>query len=412
MAVVIDRFKRAWNAFRNDKPYRPYAYGGSGYRQDRTTHTIQNERSVVNSIFNQIAVHCSSINIRHVKIDENERYKETIYDSLNRVFAKCANIDQTGRQFVLDVVMSMFDEGCVALVPTDTTADPNETDSYEVLQVRCGRITKWYPKHVLVNVYDENTGTKKDVLLAKRYTPIIENPFYSIMNEPNSTLQRLLRTYRQLDRSNEKVCSDKLDLIIQLPYVVKNDLKKAQAEQRLNSIETQLMGSPLGIAYIDGTERVIQLNRAVENNLWNQAKDLKVELFAEMGLSQSIFDGTANEQTMLNYYNQIVEPILSSIVEEVERKWISRTAQTQGQSMKFFRDPFKLVPVAQLAEMSDKLTRNEILTSNEVRSIIGMKPSDDPRADELRNSNLNRSDNEYSDNEKSVLEKEVNFQNE
>lgn len=411
MANIFDRFKRAWNAFRNDRLYGSRYTGGSYRRPDRMSYRIQNERSIINSMWNKIAVHCASIDIRHVRVNDDGQYKETIDDSMNKVFTKSANADQTGRAFVLDCVMSMFDEGCVALVPVDTTEDPEETDSYEVLQARVGKIVEWFPKHVLVEVYNENTGQKETILLQKRYTPIIENPFYSTMNEPNSTLQRLLRTYALLDRSNEKVCSDKLDMIIQLPYAVKNELRLKQAEQRLSSIETQLTKSALGIAYIDGTERVIQLNRAVENNLWNQAKELKQDLYVEMGVSPSVFDGTANEQTMLNYYNQIIEPILSAIVEEVERKWISRTAQTQGQAMRFFRDAFKLVPVAQLAEIADKFTRNEILTSNEVRSIIGIRPSDDPRADELRNSNLNQNDSDTNQitTKKSVLDETINI---
>ncbi len=391
MATISDRVKKAWNAFRGNDPPR-YYYGGSGIRPDRTRRRIQNERSIINSIYNRISVDCSIIDIKHARVDENGQYVSTIDDYLNYVLTGSANLDQSGRAFILDAVMSMLDEGIVAIAPIETTEDPRFTDSYEVIKARVCRIVEWFPKHIRVEAYNENTGRKEHLILEKRYTPIIENPFYSIMNEPNSTLQRLIRILNQIDRTNEISSSGKLDLIIQLPYTIKSELRQKQAESRLSSIETQLTGSPYGIAYIDGTERVIQLNRAVENNLWNQAMDLKKDLFNEMGLSQSIFDGTADEQTLLNYYNRTVEPILTALCEGIEIKWISKTARAQGQAIRFFRNAFKLVPVSQLAEIADKFTRNEILTSNEVRAIIGFRPSDDPRANELRNSNLNQND--------------------
>lgn len=391
MASPIERFKSAYNAFMGRAPTsRTMYYGGSGSRPDRTRHRIQNERSIVNSIYNRIAVDSSSIDVKHVRLNEKGNYESTMESPLNRVLTLDANIDQTGRALLRDLVYSMLDEGCIALFPTDTTADPNFTDAYEVLEARVGKVVEWYPKHVKVEVYNENTGRKEQLVVEKRYTPIIENPFYSIMNEPNSTLQRLIRVLNQLDRVNEQNSAGKMDLIVQLPYVVKTEAKQRQAEERRKSIEAQLTGSQYGIAYIDGTEKVIQLNRAVENNLWNQAKELKEDLFNQMGLTMEILNGTADEKTMLNYYSRVIEPILTAIVEEIERKWLSKTAQTQHQGVRFFRDPFKLVPVLDLAEIADKFTRNEIMTSNEIRSKIGLQPSDDPKADMLINSNLNQ----------------------
>lgn len=392
MASPLDRFKSAYNAFMGRAPTPKTYYGSSWTRPDRIRHRIQNERSIVNMIYNRIAVDGSSINIKHVRVDEDGSYVETMKSYLNRVLTKEANVDQTGRAMILDLIYSMLDEGCVALFPTDLTADPNVTDSYEVQEARVGKIVEWFPKNVLVEVYNEETGRKEQVLVEKRYTPIIENPFYQIMNEPNSTLQRLIRVLNQLDRINEQSSSGKMDLIVQIPYPVKNDTKRKYAEDRRKSIEAQLTGSQYGIAYIDGTERVIQLNRPAENNLWNQAKELKEDLFNQMGLTMDILNGTANDTTMLNYYSRIIEPILTAIVEEIERKWISRTAQTQNQAIRFFRDPFKLVPVGELAEISDKLTRNEIMSSNEIRVRVGLPPSKDPRADQLVNSNLNQPD--------------------
>lgn len=392
MASPLDRFRSAYNAFIGRAPTnRTYYYGGSGSRPDRTRHRIQNERSIVNSIINRIAVDAASIDVKHVRVDDDDGdYVETMNSRLNRVLTSDANIDQTGRAMLQDFIYSMLDEGCVALVPTDLTADPNFTDAYEVIEARVGKIVEWFPKHVRVEVYNEETGRKDQLLLEKRYTPIVENPFYSIMNESNSTLRRLIRVLNQLDRVNEQNSAGKMDLIVQLPYLVKGDSKKRQAEERRKNIEAQLTGSQYGIAYIDGTEKVIQLNRPVENNLWNQAKELKEDLFNQMGLTMAILNGTADDKTMLNYYSRIIEPILTAIVEEIERKWISRTAQSQNQGIRFFRDPFKLVPVGDLAEISDKLTRNEIMSSNEIRVRVGLPPSKDPKADQLINSNLNQ----------------------
>lgn len=392
MALSLDRFKSAYNAFMGRAPTtKTYYYGGSSIRPDRTRHRIQNERSIINSIYNRIAVDGASIDIKHVKVDADNNYSETIQDALNRVLTADANIDQTGRALILDLIYSMMDEGCVALFPCYTSKDPYTTDSYEVLEARVAKIIEWYPKYVRIECYNENTGQKDQVVVEKRFVPIIENPFYSIMNEPNSTLQRLIRTLNQLDRINDENSSGKMDLIVQLPYLVKTEARQKQAEERRKSIEAQLTNSKYGIAYIDGTERVIQLNRAVENNLWNQAKDLKSDLFDQMGLTMEILNGTADEKTMQNYYSRTIEPILTAIVEEMERKWISRTAQSQKQAIRFFRDPFKLVSPSDLAEMSDKFTRNEIMSSNEIRVKVGLPPSKDPKADELVNSNLNQS---------------------
>jgi hypothetical protein len=347
-------------------------------------------RSIVSSVYNQIAVDCAAININHVKLDDNDKFKEIINDELNTVLNKDANVDQTGRKLVQDMVMSMLDEGCIAVIPFVTQGDPNVTDGFKVCEARTAKILEWYPKHIRVEAYNEDTGRKEELILEKRICAIIENPFYEIMNEPNSIAQRLTRVLAQLDRTNEENSAGKMDLIVQLPYALKGDLKKQQAEDRRHAIEAQLTGSQYGIAYIDGTEKVIQLNRSVENNLWEQAKDLQAQLFNQLGFSESIFNGTADEQTMLNYNNRTIEPILTTIVEEIERKWLSRTAIAQHQAIRFFRDPFKLVPISQIAEIADKFTRNEIMSSNEIRGIVGMKPSDDPKADELINANLNQ----------------------
>lgn len=387
----IDRFKSAYNAFMGRASTRTeYVYGGSGSRPDRTRRRIQNERSIINSIYNRISVDASSIDVKHVKVDENGDYIETLKSSLNKILTLDANVDQTGRQLILDVVYSMLDEGCVALFPTDLSKDPKYTDSYEVIEARVAKIVEWFPKEVLLEVYNENTGKKERILSEKRYTPIIENPFYSIMNEPNSTLQRLIRVLNQLDQINAQNSAGKMDLIVQLPFITKTPAKQKQAEERRKAIEAQLTGSQYGIAYVDGTEKVIQLNRPLENNLWTQAKELKEDLFAQLGLTNEILNGTANDTTMLNYYSRIIEPILTAIVEEIQRKWLSITAQSQGQAIRFFRDHFKLVPVGDLAEIADKFTRNEIMSSNEIRTKIGLKPSDDPKADQLINSNLNQ----------------------
>lgn len=391
MAFPFDRFKSAWNAFmERDPTVKKYWYGGSGARPDRTRHRIQNERSIINSIYNRMAVDSSSIDVKHVRLNDDGNYDETINSHLNDVLTKEANVDQTGRSMIRDVVYSMLDEGCIALVPTDLTADPNVTESYEVLEARVGKVVEWFPQEVRVEVYNETTGKKEEVVVDKRYTPIIENPFYSIMNEPNSTLQRLLRVLNQLDRVNDQNSAGKMDLIIQLPYPTKNSARKREAEDRRKNLEEQLSGSQYGVGYIDASEKVIQLNRSVENNLWNQAKELKEELFNQLGITMAILNGTADEKTMLNYFSRIIEPILTAITEEMERKWISKTAQSQGQALRFFRDPFKLVPISNIAEIADKFTRNCIMTSNEMRSKIGLEPSKDPQADRLVNSNLNQ----------------------
>ncbi len=395
MSSLLDRTKRAYNAFMGRSPTTEKVYYGSyGSRPDRTRHRIQNERSIINSIFNRIAIDGSSVDIKHVRLNENGEYESTIDDSLNKIFTKSANADQIGRGLILDLIYSMLDEGTIALVATDLTEDPKLTDSYEVLEARVGKIVEWYPKHVRVEVYNEENGRKEQIIVGKRYTPIIENPFFSIMNEPNSTLQRLIRVLNQLDKLNEENSSGKMDLIIQLPYDARTEARRKYAEDRRKTIEAQLTGSKYGIAYIDGSERVIQLNRSVENNLWNQAKELKEDLFNQMGLTMEIFNGTADAATMSNYYSRTIEPILLFIVEEIERKWISPTAQTQKQAIRFYRDPFKLVPVADLAELSDKLTRNEIMSSNEIRVRVGLPPSKDPKADKLINSNLNHPEEE------------------
>lgn len=404
MASPLERFKSAYNAFMGRAPTNKYYYGGSGIRADRTRHRIQNERSIVNSIYNRIAVDGSQIDIKHVKLDDDGNYKETIKDSLNRVLTLEANIDQTGRALISDLIYSMLDEGCVGLLAAYTTKDPYFTDSYEVLEARVAKIVEWYPYEVLVEAYNVDTGKKEQIKVNKRDIPIIENPFYSIMNEPNSTLQRLIRTLNQLDRLNEQNSAGKMDLIVQIPYPIKSPARKEYAEDRRKSIEAQLTGSQYGIAYIDGTEKVIQLNRPVENNLWEQAKELKEDLFNQMGISMDILNGKANDGEMLNYYSRIIEPILTAIAEAIERTWISRTAQSQGQGVRFFRDPFKLVPVKELAEISDKLTRNEIMSSNEVRVRVGLPPSSDPKANELRNSNLNHPEDEEKKIVKEVVE--------
>ena len=391
MPTFAERIKNSWNAFLGRDqtiPKYPY-YGGLGYRQDRTRLSRGNDKSVVGTIYNQISVDVSSINFRHVRNDEEDNYVEDIDDGLNRIFKINANLDQTGRQFIQDLVLTMIDDGAAAIVPTDTTNNPLNTDSYDILSARIGKIIGWLPQHVTVEVYNEQTGKREQLTLPKKIVPIIENPFYAIMNEPNSTLQRLIRVLNQIDRLNEQNSAGKMDIIIQVPYSIKGQARKNMAEERRHDIEAQLTGSQYGIAYIDGTERVIQLNRAVENNLWNQAKDLMEQLFSQLGMAKTIFDGTADEKTMLNYYNRTIDPICSRIVESIRYKWLTKTAIKQHQSIRYFRDPFKLVPVEQMAEIADKFTRNEIMTKNEFRSKMGMKPSDDPKADQLLNSNIN-----------------------
>lgn len=390
------RLKSAWNAFMSRAPTVPYSSIGTGYsyRPDRVRFTRGNDRSIITSVYNRIAMDVSAVDIKHCRLDENDRYAEDMDSNLNLCFNLEANIDQTGRAFFQDVVMSMLDEGCVAIVPTDTTADPNKTDSYDILSIRVGKVLDWYPAHVKVRVYNERTGNKEDIIVPKKTVAIIENPLYAVINEPNSTMQRLIRKLALMDVTDEQTASGKLDLIIQLPYVIKTEARRQQAEQRRKDIEMQLAGSKYGIAYTDGTEHITQLNRSLENNLMKQVEYLTNLLFSQLGMTQTILDGTADDKTMLNYYNRTIEPILSAITGEMERKFLSKTARTQKQAIKFFRDPFRLVPVNDIAEIADKFTRNEIMTSNEIRQKIGMKPSDDPKADMLINSNLNQSEEE------------------
>lgn len=363
----------------------------SYYRPDRPRFTRGNEQSIVTSVYNRIALDVASVAIRHVRLDENDRYLEDIDSGLNSCLSLEANVDQTGRALIQDLVMSMFDEGCVALVPVDTDEDPENTDSYKIESMRTGKIIEWKPRHVRVRLYNDRTGMKEEVWLRKDKIAIIENPLYAVINEPNSTMQRLIRKLNLLDVVDEQSSSGKLDLIIQLPYVIKTEARRQQAENRRKDIENQLAGSKYGIAYTDGTERITQLNRSVENNLMKQIEYLTSMLYSQLGITTTILDGTADEQTMLNYNNRTIEPILSAIVDEMKRKFLTKTARSQRQSIAFFRDPFCLVPVNNLAEIADKFTRNEIMTSNEFRQIVGMKPSKDPRADELRNKNLNES---------------------
>lgn len=392
--AIMDRLKSAWNAFRSNESYTPRYYEySSSYRPDRSYYHRNSLRSMLSAAFNQIAVDCAAISIKHVRLDKKEdRFKKIIPDSLNYVLTKQANIDQTAREFIQDVVESMLDEGVVALVPFKTDVNPAYTDSYKIYEVRVGKILEWMPTKLRVDVYDERDGKHKELVVDKRYTPVIQNPFYTIMNEQNSTGVRLSRLLNQLEKDNSRVSSNKLDMIIQLPYSVKNPAKKAMADERKKDIEDQLANSPLGLAYIDSTERVIQLNRSLENNLWEQAKELQKELFNQIGFSEAILNGTADEQANLNYFNHTIEPIMAAIVDQMEIKWLSRKAIATRQAIRFYRDPFKLTPVIDLAKIADTFTRNEIMTSNEFRAVIGMQPSSDPKADELRNSNLNHPD--------------------
>ena len=389
---IGSRIKNAWNAFTNRDPARWYQPVGSGYsrRPDRPRLSRGNERSIITSIFNRIALDVASVGIKHCRLDKNGRYVEDINSGLNECLNLEANIDQTGRAFIQDIVMSMLDEGCVAIVPIDTTADPKITSSYDVLSMRTGKILEWYPAHVKVRIYNDRTGEKEDIMLPKKQVAIIENPLYAVVNEPNSNMQRLIRKLRLLDVTDEQTASGKLDLIIQLPYVVKTDAKREQAERRRKDIESQLADGKYGIAYTDGTEKVTQLNRSVENNLMKQIEYLTNMAYSQLGITQSVMDGTADEKTMLNYNNRTIEPIISAIVDEMKRKFLSKTARSQLQTITYFKDPFKLVPVNDIAEIADKFTRNEIMTSNEIRQVIGMKPSDDPKADRLVNSNISQ----------------------
>ena len=389
------RLRHAWNAFTSNKdPTRAYMNIGSGYgyRPDRPRFSMGNERSIVTSVFNRIALDVAAIDIKHVRLDKNGRFLETIDSCLNNCLSLEANLDQTGREFIQDAVMSLLDEGCVALVPVDTDDDPEDglPGSFDICSLRVAKILEWYPGHVRLRIYNERKGEKEDILLPKRFVCIIENPLYAVINEPNSTMKRLVRKLSLLDVTDEQTASGKLDLIIQLPYVIKTEARRQQAENRRKDIEQQLAGSKYGIAYTDGTEHITQLNRSLENNLMKQIEYLTSLLFSQLGITQSILDGKKNKKTMLNYYSRTIEPIVSAIVDEMKRKFLTKTARSQKQDIMYFRDPFKLVPVDSIAEIADKFTRNEIMTSNEIRQVIGMRPSSDPKADELVNSNISQ----------------------
>lgn len=400
------RLKKAWNAFFSRDPTRYNSrYGGYSYRPDRKRLTRGNDRTIVTSVYNRISLDVSSISIEHVRLDDNNRYVESIDSGLNECLTVSANLDQTSRAFFQDVVLSMFDEGCVAICPTKTSDNFYINSSFDVYSMRTGKIVEWYPDSIRVNVYNEDTGEREDLIYPKRAVAIVENPLYAVINDPNSTMQRLIRKLSLLDAVDEESSSGKLDLIIQLPYTVKSPLKQEQAERRRKQIEEQLTGSKYGIAYIDGTEHITQLNRSLENNLLKQIEYLTNMVYSQLGITTAVMDGTANEETMLNYNNRTVEPIVSAIVDEMKRKFLTKTARTQKQSIMFFKDPFKLVPVSQIAEIADKMTRNEIMTSNEIRQILAMKPSDDPTADELRNKNLSvPSENNQQEETKKIAE--------
>ena len=406
----LNRLQHGWNAFMNRDPTAYYTNAGGNYytyRPDRIRLTRGNERSIVTSVYNRIGLDVASIDIKHCRLDKNGRFIEVIDSSLNNCLNLEANIDQTGRAFKQDIVMSMLDEGCVAIVPIDTTINPSVSGSYDINSMRTGKILEWYPAHVKVKVYNDQTGNYEELILPKSTVGIVENPLYAVMNEPNSTLQRLIRKLNLLDAIDEQSGSGKLDLIIQLPYTIRSDARRQQAEKRRKEIESQLSDSKYGIAYADGTERITQLNRSVENNLMSQIEYLTSMLYSQLGITQSILDGTADEQTQLNYLTRSIEPIVSAIVDEMKRKFLTKTARSQNQSISYFRDPFKLVPVNDIAEISDKFTRNEIMTSNEIRQVIGMQPSNDPKADQLVNSNISQpTDSSESDNEQIKENKE------
>lgn len=405
--AFADRIQHAWNAFMNKDPTMAYreTSGGYSYRPDRPRLTRGNERSIVTSLYNRIALDVAALQYQHVRLDENNRFISAIPSGLNECLTVESNIDQTGRALIQDTVMSMLDEGCVAIVPIDTTFDPSITNSYDINSMRVGKIMQWFPQHIRTQVYNEKTGIREEITVSKRTVSIIENPLYAVINEPNSTMQRLIRKLNLLDAVDEQSGSGKLDLIIQLPYVIKTAARKLQAEERRTDIESQLMGSKYGIAYTDGTEKITQLNRSVDNNLMAQITYLTTMVYSQIGMTQSILDGTADEKTMLNYYNRTIEPFASAICDEMKRKFLTKTARSQFQSILFFRDPFKLVPVSDLAEIADKFTRNEITSSNEIRQVIGMKPSKDPKADELRNKNLNEAAAKPEEAPKKELEK-------
>lgn len=408
-----NRLQHAWNAFKNSRDPTADYYSGSSYtyRPDRPRLSRGNERSIVAAVENRIAMDVAQLSIQHCMLDENGRLKDIIKSGLNTCLTTEANIDQTGRAFIHDAVLSMLDEGVVALVPVETTLNPNLTGSYDITSIRTGKILQWKPQHVQVRLYNERTGEKEDIWLAKNYVGIVENPLYAVMNEPNSTLQRLIRKLNLLDAIDEQSGSGKLDLIIQLPYTVKGELRKKQAEERRNSIKEQIANDPFGIAYIDGTERITQLNRPVENNLMHQIEYLTSMLYSQLGMTQTILDGTADEQTQLNYTNRTIEPIISAIVDEMKRKFLTKTARSRGQTIVFFRDPFKLVPLNNIADIADKFTRNEILTSNEVREKMGIMPSKDPKADELINSNIRQPDDKQSTESKEIEKLEEGGEN-
>lgn len=394
------RLKHAWNAFTNRDPTYYQRSLGAGYsvRPDRPRLSRGNEKSIVTSIFNRIALDVSAVTIKHCRIDSNGRYIEDIDSDLNNCLNLEANIDQTSRAFIQDIVMSLLDEGCVAVVPVDTSIDPGITDSYKIQTMRTGKIIEWYPSHVKIRLYNDRTGEKEDIILPKKQVAIIENPLYAVINEHNSTMQRLIRKLSLLDATDEQTASGKLDLIIQLPYVVKTPARREQANLRRKDIEEQLAGSKYGIAYTDGTEKITQLNRSLENNLLKQIEYLTEMVYSQLGITQEVLNGTADEKTMLNYNNRTVEPFVASIVDEMRRKFLTKTARSQGQTITYFRDPFRLVPINDIAEIVDKFTRNEIMTSNEMRQIVGMKPADDPKADELVNSNITQPEQEQYSN--------------
>ena len=389
---IGSRLKRAWNAFTNRDPTGGYKAVGPGYSLSPSRPRLSrgNEKSIVNAVLTRIAMDAAAIDIKHCRLDKNGRYLEEVDSPLNDCFNLSANIDQTGRAFKLDVYLSLLDEGCIALIPIDTTDNPDDTNSYDINSMRTGKILDWYPRHVRVLAYNDRTGEKEELVMPKSQVAIIENPAYSVMNEPNSTMQRLKKKLSLLDATDEQSASGKLDLIIQLPYAVKGELRRQQAEERRKDIEDQLMNGKYGIAWTDGTEKITQLNRSVENNLMKQIEYLTNLFYSQLGVTQSVMDGTADEKTMLNYNNRTIEPLVAAVVDEVKRKFLTKTARTKGQSISYFTDPFKLVPVDNIAEIADKFTRNEIMTSNEIRQIIGMKPSDDPKADRLINSNISQ----------------------
>lgn len=391
-----DRLQHGWNAFMNKDPTPPqihYNSYGYVYRPDRARLSGGNEKTTVNSVYNRIALDVAAMNIVHAQLDDNDRYIEPIDSKLNYCLTTEANLDQTSRSFFHDAVISMFDEGVVALVPVDTTLNPRISGAFDVVTMRIGKILDWYPSHVKVRVYNDRTGNKEDLILPKKTIGIVENPLYTVINAPNSTMKRLIRKLRLLDVVDEQSGSGKLDMIIQLPYTIKSDARREQADSRIKNIEMQLTDSKYGIAYVDATEKITQLNRPVENNLMKQIEYLTSMLYSQLGITQAILDGTADEKTMLNYYNRTIEPIVSAIVDEMKRKFLTKTARTKKQSILFFRDPFKLVPVNDLAEIADKFTRNEIMSKNEIRQIVGLKPSKDPKADQLINSNISQPEN-------------------